>query len=181
MLTEPQKKEFLSLKVEIIDLNILTYNFFGKVKKLHEAFKNNGRSDLFMEYNALRYMENGLIMHLTNLDDKNSNFSFIKAQKLLNKTTNDQNLLKKLNVILKTYRREINYIKQEHRNKRIAHLNYVDDLKMDQFLGKQLLPLIAKANEIGDLIWGEQINYQFKLGSHEGVLNFRNETKKLTS
>ncbi|QXP58752.1 hypothetical protein [Olleya sp. HaHaR_3_96] len=179
MITEKQRKEFATLRVEIVDINILVCCFFRKIDQLPNNFKNLSRHDVFAEYNALRYMENGLILHLTNLDDDRSDYSFRGIQKELNKNFNNQKLLKELSANLKKYRTQINHIKVKHRNQRIAHMNYDEDLKIDQFLARDLIPIIKKANEIGDFIWGEKINYKFKLGSHEGVLNFRNELEKL--
>ncbi|NAY90936.1 hypothetical protein GTQ34_03305 [Muricauda sp. JGD-17] len=179
MITEKQKKEYATLRVEIIDINILSYSFFRKINQLPYAFKNLSRHDVFAEYSALRYMENGLILHLTNLDDDRSKFSFRKIQKELKRSFKDQKTLKKLDSSLKKYRIQINHIKVKHRNDRIAHMNYKEDLNIDQFLAKYLIPIIKTANEIGDFIWGEEINYKFKLGSHEGILDFRNELKKL--
>jgi hypothetical protein len=132
---------------------------------------------------ALRYMENGLILHLTNLDDDSSTFSFRKVLKETNKTITDQKAIKQLRDSLDTFRQNINFLKVQHRNKRIAHLNYLEDLNFDEFLNfdKLIKPLIKEANEIGDLIWGEKIEYRFKLGTYEGILNFRKifETLKM--
>lgn len=126
-------------------------------------------------------MENGLILHLTNLDDDDSTFSFRSVSKEIHKSLQDQNQLRKFNGLLKTYRRDIDKLKKGHRNIRIAHLNYDEDLPLDQFLPfeKELYPLIKSANLIGDFVWGTKINYSFNLGSYEKVLDFRNLTENL--
>ena len=128
-------------------------------------------------------MENGLILHLTNLDDDSSLFSFRKISKEINKTIVNQAELKKFKKLFDSFRYKVNYIKVQHRNKRIAHLNYLEDLKIDGFLDFDDLikPLIVDANEIGDLLWGEKIDYKFKLGSLEGVLNYRDLFESLKS
>ena len=136
---------------------------------------------MFEELVALRYMENGLILHLTNLDDDDSKFSFKTITKEINKTIKDQKQLKQLNDYLKVYRRDLNKLKNNHRNFRIAHLNYTEDLNIDEFLNfnTELNPLLKDANMIGDLIWGKEINYGFKLGTFEEILDFRRLTENL--
>ena len=127
------------------------------------------------ELTALRYMENGLILHLTNLDDDSSTYSFRQILKATSKTYKDQKGIKDLRTKFDSYRQNINGLKVKHRNRRIAHLSYSKDLNMDEFLNfdSYLKPLIAEANEIGDFVFGEKVTYRFKLGTHEGILNFR--------
>ena len=175
MLTEEQKHNFLSMKIEIIDINILAHTFGRKINRFVFLFKNTSRHHIFEEFIALRYMENGIILHLVNLDDDNSKFSFRAIFKELNKLKIEQIKLKKLNELLKIYRSKLQKLKNHHRNYRIAHLNYTTDLNFDEFLNfeTQIYPLIQEANFIGDYIWGNKINYGFKLGSIEGILNFR--------
>jgi hypothetical protein len=181
MLTDEQKKTFSSLRVEIIDINILAHLFVRKLNRFGYLFQKSTRHHIFEEFVSLRYMENGLILHLTNLDDDDSTFSFRSVSKEIHKSLQDQNQLRKFNCLLKTYRRDINKLKNAHRNRRIAHLNYDEDLPLDQFLpfDKELYPLIKSANLIGDFVWGTKINYSFNLGSYEKVLDFRNLTENL--
>lgn len=181
MLTDEQKKTFSSLRVEIIDINILAHLFVRKLNRFGYLFQKSTRHHIFEEFVSLRYMENGLILHLTNLDDDDSTFSFRSVSKEIHKSLQDQNQLRKFNGLLKTYRRDINKLKNAHRNRRIAHLNYDEDLPLDQFLpfDKELYPLIKSANLIGDFVWGTKINYSFNLGSYEKVLDFRNLTENL--
>ncbi len=74
-------------------------------------------------------MENGIILHLTNLDDdSNSTYSFHNASKAINKTIKDQRTLKAFNKMIKDYRKNVNALKTKHRNTRIAHINYDTDL-----------------------------------------------------
>lgn len=175
MLTEEQKKKFSSLKVELIDLNILACFYIRKLNRTGYLFQNSTRHFILEEFTALRYMENGLILHLTNLDDDSSAYSFRQILKATSKTYKDQKGIKDLNKKFQTYHKNINSLKVKHRNNRIAHLNYSEDLNFDEFLNfdNYLKPLIAKANEIGDFVFGEKVVYRFKLGTHEGILNFR--------
>lgn len=181
MLTDEQKIEFSSLRVEIIDLNILSHFFIRKRNRLGYLFQNSTRHHIFEELVALRYMENGLILHITNLDDESAKFSFRSATKSLNKSIKDQQQRDHLNKTLKKFRIDLNNLKNKHRNNRIAHLNYCEDLNLDEFLNfdKELYPLIKLANIIGDLIWGDRITYLFKLGEFEEVLDFRKLTENL--
>ena len=183
MLSEKQKHKFISLRVELIDLNILACFYIRKYNRLGYLFEKTTRHYLLEEFSALRHMENGLILHLTNLDDDSSLFSFRKISKEINKTIVNQAELKKFKKLFDSFRYKVNYIKVQHRNKRIAHLNYLEDLKIDGFLDFDDLikPLIVDANEIGDLLWGEKIDYKFKLGSLEGVLNYRDLFESLKS
>ncbi|MES2517257.1 MAG: hypothetical protein V4585_04060 [Bacteroidota bacterium] len=175
MLTIQQKDSFSSLKVELIDLNILTYCYVKKHNRIGYLFKKTTRDYIFEEFNALRYMENGIILHLTNLDDDKSEFSFRAIQKEINKSTKDQKKLNNLKIKLDNYRRSLNKLKNQHRNNRIAHMSYIKDLNLDEFLNfdSYLKPLIFQANQIGDFLWGEKIIYKIRLGSQEGDLDFR--------
>ena len=181
MLTDEQKNTFSSLRVEIIDINILAHLFVRKLNRIGYLFQKSTRHHIFEEFVSLRYMENGLILHLTNLDDDHSKFSFRSVEKEIKKSLKDQKQLKKFNKLLDTYRQDINKLKTAHRNMRIAHLRYEEDLRLDQFLNfdKDLYPLIKSANLIGDFVWGTKINYSFNLGSHEKILDFRNLTENL--
>jgi hypothetical protein len=182
MLTEDQKKEFVSLRVEIIDLNIATYFFVEKINRWAYIFKTTSRKFLLEELTALRYLENAIILHLTNLDDDSSNFSFREVLKQLNKKNSDQAGLRIITDGLKKYRQSINNLKVQHRNKRIAHLNSTNELNFDEFLNFdiELRPLITQANDIGDKIWGQRIKATFKLGSLEGIIDFRKQIETLT-
>jgi hypothetical protein len=175
MLTNEQKVRFASLRVEIIDIHILTCLYVKKLNRLGYLFKNQTRYYLYEEFIALRYMENGIILHLTNLDDDSSNFSFREIRKEFNKSIKQKEILHDLNNKFGSYRAKVNKMKIKHRNKRIAHLNYTEELDFDIFLNfdSYLKPLIIEANELGDLIWGEKIQWKLKLGSHEKVLDFR--------
>jgi hypothetical protein len=181
MLTDEQKNKFLSLRVEIIDINILAHSFVRKLNRFSYLFQKSTRHHVFEEFVSLRYMENGLILHLTNLDDDSSNFSFRGVSKEINKSPQDQKQLRLFNKRSKTYTQDINKLKTTHRNFRIAHLNYDEELPLDKFLDfdKELYPLIKSANLIGDFVWGTKINYSFNLGSHEKILDFRNLTENL--
>ena len=183
MLTEEQKKEFASLRVEILDLNVLTCFFVKKINRYAYLWQgnHNTREYILEELTALRYMENGIILHLTNLDDDSSEFSFRTAAVSFNKSSKNPKEIKAFKETLKTYRKNLNLVKVEHRNTRIAHLNYEKDLQIDEFLQfeKILLPLIIEANAIADQLWGERINVKFRLGSLEGVLDYRKDTENL--
>lgn len=175
MLNDEQKENFSSLRVELIDLNVLAYFYIRKFNRFNYLLKNTTRHFMLEELIALRYMENGLILHLTNLDDDSSNYSFRKIIKEVNRTIKSQGEIKILKTKLDRFRKDINFIKVKYRNSRIAHLNYLTDLKIDEFLDfeKEIKFLIVNANEIGDLIWGVKIEYKIKLGSQEGIMNFR--------
>jgi len=182
MLTDEQKNKFSSLRVEIIDINILAHFFVRKLNRFGYLFQKSTRHHVFEEFVSLRYMENGLILHLINLDDDDdsSNFSFRSVYKEINKSRQDPNQLRRFKKLLRTYREDLKKLKTE-RNVRIAHLNYDEDLPLDKFLNfdKELYPLIKSANLIGDFVWGTKINYSFNLGSHEKILDFRNLTENL--
>ncbi|TXC78353.1 hypothetical protein [Luteibaculum oceani] len=181
MLNKEQKDDFSSLRIELIDLNILACLYIRKFNRIGFLFKETTRHYILEELTALRYMENGLILHLTNLDDDSSNFSFRKILKAINTTIKDQEVIKNLKSDFDSFRRNVNSLKVKHRNKRIAHLNYTEDLNLDQFLNfdNVLKPLISQANVIGDKLWGERIKQEFKLGTYEGILNFRELFKEL--
>jgi hypothetical protein len=82
MLTDEQKNKFSSLRVEIIDINILAHFFVKKFNRFGYLFQESTRHHIIEEFVSLRYMENGLILHLTNLDDDNSSFSFLDFRNL---------------------------------------------------------------------------------------------------
>ncbi|ETZ19136.1 hypothetical protein [Pedobacter sp. V48] len=181
MLSAEQKEKFASMRVEILDLNILAYFYVRKLNRLAHLIKATSREYLLEEFIALRYMENGIILHLTNLDDDDGNFSFRKTGAEFKKSSKDQKAQTAIHETLKRYRKNINDIKNIHRNRRIAHLNYSTDLRFDEFqdFEKALLPLINEANGIADGFWGEKIEVRFKLGSLEGHLDFRKDPADL--
>jgi len=61
MLTDDQKEKYSSLKVEVIDMNILTHFFIRKINRIGYLFQKTTRHHILEEFTALRYMENGLI------------------------------------------------------------------------------------------------------------------------
>ena len=69
MLSEEQKQEFTSLRVEIIDLDICASFFVRKANRFAYLWRETSRAFVLEELTALRYLENGIILHLTNLDD----------------------------------------------------------------------------------------------------------------
>lgn len=169
------------MRVEILDLNVLAYFYVRKLNRLAHVIKTTTREYLLEEFTALRYMENGIILHLTNLDDDSSNFSFRTTSAAFKRNTKDQKAQTAIHETLKTFRKNLNDVKVAHRNKRIAHLNYEKDLRFDEFLDFEqvLLPLINEVNTIGDRFWGEKINVKFKLGSLEGHIDFRKDPNDL--
>ena len=183
MLSEKLQEEFIGLRFEIIDLNQSSYFFVRKMNRMSSVFKNTTREFLLEELFALRYLENGIILHLTNLDDDNSKYSFRKAQKFINKNKiiPNQVYIKELKKKIDSYRKDVNKLKTKHRNTRIAHINSLEFPEIDVFLSfeKYLKPLILSANEIADFIWGEKIEVKFKLGSLEGIMDFRNAINNL--
>lgn len=181
MLSEKLKEDFASMRVEILDLNVLAYFYVRKLNRLAHLMKATTREYLLEEFTALRYMENGIILHLTNLDDDSSDFSFRKAGAAFKRASKDQKAQTAIHETLKTYRKNINELKVQHRNERIAHLNYENDLRFDEYLNfeKVLLPIVNEANAIADEFWGEKINVKFKLGSLEGHIDFRKDSNDL--
>lgn len=177
MINTELKVELTGMRYEIIDLNQSSYFYIRKMNRMGFVFQKTGREFMLEEFFALRYLENGIILHLTNLDDDSSIYSFRKAQKLINRSNavKDQLILKELKAKIDTYRKSVNTLKTKHRNTRIAHINSTDFPNLDEFLNfeKLLKPLIKQANEIADFIWGERIDVKFKLGSYEGILDFR--------
>lgn len=183
MKIEKLQEEFMGMRFEIIDMNQSSYFFIRKMNRMQYVIQKTTREFMLEEFFALRYLENGIILHLTNLDDESSKYSFRKAHKFINKNniTQDQAYLKKLKEKIDSYRQSVNKLKTEHRNIRIAHINSLDFPEIDEFMNfeKKLKPLIVEANSIADFIWREEIEVQFKLGSLEGILNFRNAIKEL--
>jgi hypothetical protein len=181
MLKEELKKELIGIQIEIIDLNQTVFFFLRKVNRLAHIFRTTTRTYVLEEFQALRYLENGIILHLTKLDDDNSSHSFRKAKKLLNKIKTDKKELTVFQTKLDLYRKNLSDLKNNHRNMRIAHINSTEYPNIDEFLdfNKKLRPLLEQANEIADLLWGKRINVKFRLGSMEGVLDFRKENESL--
>lgn len=183
MISERLQEEFTRMRFEIIDLNQSCYFFIRKMNRMLHVMQKTTREFMLEEFFALRYLENGIILHLTNLDDESSKYSFQNAQKYINKNNiiTNQVYLKQLKEKIKSYRQSVNKLKTAHRNLRIAHINSLDFPEIDEFMNfeKRLKPLIVEANNIADYIWGEEIEVKFKLGSLEGILNFRNAINDL--
>lgn len=179
MLNDELKEKYAPLRNEIVDMNISMYFLTDKAKHLKAALQTD-RELMLLVLTSFRYFENGLIMHLTNLDDeKSSEKCFHDARKDLERIKCDAKKLKKVKKDIKAFRKAINPLKTEHRNIRIAHLNLEsreDILELDEFmLVDELKSLVDKANEIGDALWGKKIQVLFKMGgiSTEGHLDFR--------
>lgn len=120
------KEEFSSLRVEILDLNMLTYFFIRKINRTQYIWQKTTRSFCLEEFIALRYLENGIIIHLVNLDDDNSKFSFRSLKRYFNQDYSSQpKTIQKYDSFLKQFRKNLNQIKVNHRNRRIAHLNCI--------------------------------------------------------
>jgi hypothetical protein len=181
MLSDQQKKDSASMRVEILDLDVCANFFIRKINRFADLWQNTSRAFILEELTALRYLENGIILHLTNLDDEDSNYSFRAVQTAYNKSSKDSKAINDLKETLKTFRKNLNLLKVKHRNSRIAHLNYDKDLQIDQFLnfGTVLLPVILEANAVADQLWGEKINVTFNLGSWEGILDFKSNIDQL--
>lgn len=115
MLTDKQKSDFSPLRIEIININILAHSFIRKLNRFSYLSQNTTRHHMFEEFVALRYIENGLILHLTNLDDDSSSsgFSFRSVAKEINRTHKDQKRINKFNGLLKGYRRDLNNLKKQ--------------------------------------------------------------------
>jgi hypothetical protein len=155
MLTDDLKKKYHPLKIEIIDSNVSMHFLKTKMEYYEDSLKVSRDHMLFVTI-SWRYIENGLIMHLTNLDDEGSLQSFHSARKDLEKINCDPSVLKNLKIKIKAFRQSINFLKTEHRNIRLAHINHrkLDDIpEMYEFIDlDNLIPLVKLANEIGDLL-----------------------------
>lgn len=90
--------------------------------------------------------------------------------------------MKKLKNKITSYRNNVNNLKNNHRNKRIAHINSIEFPDLLEFLDFEniIKPLLKEANELADFIWGEEISVKFKLGSQEGILDFRHQITNLS-
>lgn len=181
MYTEELKEEFSGIRIELVDLNTSTYFYVTKANRFQYLFQKTTRKFIIEEFTSLRYLENGIILHLTKLDDEKAEYSFQAILKKLNKLPVDQKKLKLITKKIKQYRQKINFLKNEHRNLRIAHLNTLDYPEIDDFLHfeKKLKPLILEANEIGDFLFNKKLGYKFKLGSIEGYLDYRQPLEEM--
>jgi hypothetical protein len=72
MFSDEQKQHFASLRVEILDLDFFVNFFILKYNRFTYLWQETSRAFILEEMIALRYMETGIILHLTNLDDDNS-------------------------------------------------------------------------------------------------------------
>ena len=167
-------EDLKSLRVELIDVGISSHHYVRKMNGISRVFSSS-RLEFLDELIALRYLENGIILHLTNMDDDSSNFSF----RALAKKVNKQNLLPndiilKMGSMLSEYRKHVNPLKVKHRNRRIAHLNATEEVSLTQFLdfNSELKPLISEAYAIGRFFLENDHIYLFKIGSIEGTINY---------
>tara|TARA_R110002124_G_scaffold286766_1_gene468626 strand:- start:795 stop:1370 length:576 start_codon:yes stop_codon:yes gene_type:complete len=181
MYREELKDDFSGIRIELVDLNTSTYFYVTKANRFQYIFQKTTRRFIIEEFTSLRYLENGIILHLTKLDDEKAEYSFQTILKKLNKLPVDQKKLKFLTKKIKHYRQKINFLKNEHRNIRIAHLNTLEYPDIDDFLHfeKKLKPLILEANEIGDFLFNKKLGYKFRLGSLEGHLDYREPLEKM--
>lgn len=181
MYQEILKDDFAGVRLELVDLNSSAFFYVNKANRLKYLFQKTSRKFIAEELISLRYLENGIILHLTKLDDTKAEFSFQSLLKKINKLSTDQKKIESQAKMIKGYRREVNFLKNKHRNKRIAHLNSLEYPEMDEFIDfeKLLKPLIIRANEIGDFLFDKKLKYKFKLGSLEGYLDYRESLKEM--
>lgn len=181
MYNETLKNEFAGIRIELVDLNSCTYFYLTKTNRFAHILKETSRKFIIEELTALRYFENGIILHLTKLDDEKAKYSFQTILKKLNKISVDQSKLIELKGLVKQYRKDINFLKNQHRNMRIAHSNSLKYPEIDDFLHYEnlLKPLILNANNIGDFLFDKKLGYKFKLGTLEGSLNYRKEIEEM--
>jgi hypothetical protein len=169
------------IKNELIDLNQAVFFYINKINRFEFIFQTTSRLFILEELYAIRYLENGIILHLTTLDDDNSECSFRSLKKNINNYNFTNKKIKHLTNKLKDYRKQVNTIKIKHRNLRIAHNNTLEIYNLDEILNfdEILKPLVIICNDLGDLIYDETLLNKFNLGSHEGTVDFRKEFDKL--
>lgn len=177
MLNESLKNEFIPLKSEMFQMCLSLYAYKRKLESLVDRLPKESRYFLLEELTALRALSNEIILHMSKLDDEKSKVSFHAAKKKINKINIPASEKLELKTRLKGFRQSINNLKTAHRNRYIAHLTedgYPNAFDISSYEAEYLAVAI-EAYETFKYIWGDEVTFQYKLGSWENMLVFNNE------
>lgn len=171
------KETFAPVKSEMYQLLLCAFCYDQKLKLLGERLPKESRSFLLEEMTALRHLSNGIVLHLCNLDDENSNWSLRNLRKTVAKLSGNQDTIAKSNELLKKYRIALNQLKTKHRNQFIAHRNlveYPNQFELPEYR-KDFHHLIQLALSTLECLWGANIAFEFHLGSRDPRIDFKVE------
>jgi hypothetical protein len=174
---EIDKDTFAPVKSEMYQLLLCAFCYDQKLKNLGERLQRESRSFLLEEMTSLRHLSNGIILHLCNLDDDESNWSLRSLRKAVAKLPGTQEAVARSNDLLKKYRSALNGLKTKHRNKFIAHRNvdeYPDPFKLPDYW-TDFKYLIQVALTVLECLWGAKISFGFHLGSRDPTIDFKAE------
>jgi hypothetical protein len=176
-MNEINKMTFAPVKSEMYQLLLCAFCYNQKFKNLGERLQKESRTFLLEEMTALRYLSNGIILHLCNLDDDSSKWSLRSLRKAVAKLPGSQEAVAKSNDLLKQYRAALNRLKTKHRNEFIAHRNadeYPDPFELPDYRAgfKDLIQIAVLTLEC---LWGAKMGFGFRLGSMERMIDFKAE------
>jgi AbiU2 len=176
-MNEINKRTFAPVKSEMYQLLLCAFCYEQKLKNLGERLKKESRAFLLEEMTALRYLSNGIVLHLCNLDDDVSNWSLRSLRKAVAKLPGTQETVTTSNELLKQYRSALNKLKTKHRNEFIAHRNadeYPDPFELPDYR-TSFKDLIQLALLTLECLWGAKIEFGFHLGSRDRTIDFKAE------
>ena len=161
---------------EVLHPLMIQWSYYEHIVKGFPNPSTTGREALYRWVITMRVMENDMILRLCRLDDEDRrNHSFREALKAVRGLVPDGEA-KVLDKRLRTYRANINPLKNKARNWCIAHLQKgVEESLTPQF---QLLRIIVEAVRIADGVAGERVEYTFQPSKHDPVIKLRDYLKK---
>lgn len=175
-MSKDHQETFYLLQDEIYRLFLSAYAYQNKLENFENRIKDKSREFVLEEVTSLRLISNQLILQICRLDDRGSGkWTFHELKKEIFSKPGDESHKKAINKKLKQFRSDINDLKVKHRNKYIAH-RYSDDYpEMFEIpdLRSDFLPVIEDAVHIFEMLWGDEVSFGFKLGSLEGIIDFK--------
>ena len=146
-----------------------------RVNKYDDDANSMTRIEWTEETVMLETLMRDIVLRVVKLDDKQSGiWSFRDAKKLLNKEIKDSNRRSEVNEAVKAYRSSLQNLKNDHRNKYIAHLQKgeLSQYRFPEF-PPDLHEAVEKAVQTLDVLVGDKVGYQFSPGSKESNIDLR--------
>lgn len=172
---EKHGEEFDHLRHQVLWLLIAYFIFKRRVSTFSDEVSNMTRIEWIEETVMLETLMRDIVLRVVKLDDKQSGmWSFRDAKKLLNREIKDPDRRSEVNEAVKAYRSLLQNLKNDHRNKYIAHLQKgeLSQYRFPEF-PSDLQEAVEKAVQTLDVLVGDRVGYQFSPGSKERNIDLR--------
>lgn len=156
-------------KTQCFNLLALLYAFSRKVE--FRNLKSGTRHDLVAELIALHIMEDAIILALCRMDDPDPRSWSLRELWKHEKKSRDSLTSTRIEQNLAKLRKDLKPLKDELRNKRIAHFSKTPPQLVKD--GQDLSRLTSQVIALLDDILGAKQNYTLKVGAQEPRIDLR--------